>query len=155
MKFYNQFSGYISQNNLTRIHPYLTGNKDAVVELSSDGQTYNCLQLLKEGKPSARMVIINNTTCSPQMVLLNHTCPVLCLEYNSGGQLESIMPIPVNKSRGINRQVFYSRYIAFLPWPEVNSNGTGILKNYDEGEHELPVKAAQDTSPSAERYSRN
>ena len=118
MKFFNQLFGLISRSQLTTLHPYLPGDVEGAVEVTSEEEVYNCLHHLEGRNPSAGIVIINNSSCNPQMVLMNHSRTVLCLEYESDGQLEAILPIRVNKSRGINRQVFYRRYIIFLPLPD-------------------------------------
>lgn len=118
MKFYKEFSGLISRNNLSTIHPNLSDDTEGVIEVANADEVYNCLHQLEGSHPAAWIVLINNSSCTPQLVLMNHSHPVLCLEYDEEGQPESILPVPVNKRRGINRQVFYRRYIVFLPLPE-------------------------------------
>src|SRR5690606_18747935 len=98
MKFFNQLFGLISRSQLTTLHPYLPGDVEGAVEVTSEEEVYNCLHHLEGRNPSAGMVVINNSSCNPQMVLLNHSRTVLCLEYESNGQLEAILPIRVNKS---------------------------------------------------------
>ena len=112
MKNFGPFNDFVLENNLQNADEFIRNNEPSVLRLTAPAEVYNCLTLL-DGDADTGFVIIDNPRLHSYLVHAGSKNRIMVMGYDESGELESVSPVPVNKSAGTNTMAFASRHIVF------------------------------------------